>query len=122
MELSAKTLGIGGAWGGLTWLLHEEAHSYLGSGAISEVSVAMLVVATLGVGATYLFLDDDVSEVNDLDTGLVVVAGGSLAIAHQITHGSLVPSVADTSLLLAIFSFLGVIIDQVAYKVKHGGY
>lgn len=119
MDNSTKTLVLGVSWGLLTYLLHETAHAVLGATAIEQVTIAMAVVAAAAIGISFILVDPDVSGTEDMDLPLIAVGAITLGIAHQLTHGSFVPDLAETSVLLAVFAFVGAFIDDIAYRMQN---
>lgn len=109
MELD-KTFLLAVLYGILTYIGHEALHNHFGSAEILTVSVSLAVLAliTMYVGKSLVYGSED------LDIQLILIGAISLGLVHQITHGQFL-NLENTSLLLALYSFVGAYVDKIAY-------
>jgi hypothetical protein len=102
--------GLAGISGVAAFYGHEQAHSILGSTAITEVTIALAGLAMVGLYLQEVAIEGDFSDA----LGVSAVGAGSFGVMHHITHGQLGLglSLSNTSLWLAGGAIVGALAHE----------
>jgi hypothetical protein len=106
---------IAGLSGVSGYFAHELSHDFLGANAITDVTIALIVLSFVGLYIQEVGLSKD-KAVGDKALPLIAVGAASFGLLHEISHGGLggfiQNGLTQSSYWLAAFALVGSLIHE----------